>query len=74
MLIPIQSQLPELVEAVQEQSGPAVTLTLPDPAPGPKVLLVGEIEKEQVIVTKKPDDQSETTEVSRAHLALAFTV
>ena len=73
--MPTQSQLPGWVEAVQAQPGPPVTLTLPEPACGPRVLTVGEIEKEHgVIVTKTPEDQSETAEVSVVHLALAFTV
>jgi hypothetical protein len=42
----IQSQLPALVDAVQEQLELAVTLTTPDPPSLPKSWLVGEIEIE----------------------------
>jgi hypothetical protein len=40
----IQSQLPEFVEAVQEHPLEVMTFTVPDPAPDPKLLLVGEME------------------------------
>jgi hypothetical protein len=69
-LIPIQSQLPELVEAVQEHPAPAVTLTLPEPASFPTGWLVGLIVNVQVLMfTEIELDQEESTLVSVAHRA-----